>query len=238
MSGRADKVWDWIVAAHDGAGPVSVAAVCRAIVQCLEVDGASVTVVGSLVAREPLFASDVLSARLEELQFTVGEGPGTDEPGSRSPTLIPDLESAAPRWPAFVPGAVDAGARAIFSFPLQIGAIEVGTLSLYRAKPGPLTADELADVLVFADIALRLLLDGASGITGSPDYQPLDGMSDGRAEVHQATGMISVQLGVSLEEAFARLRAHAFGTSIALAAVASAVVSRQLRFDPDPVPGA
>jgi hypothetical protein len=120
---------------------------------------------------------------------------------------------------------------------LQVGAIEVGTLSLYRAEPGQLAAEELADVLVFADIALRLLLDGSSGVTGSPDYRPLDAMSDARAEVHQATGMISVQLGVSLEEAFARLRAHAFAGSSALADVARAVVDRQLRFDPDPVPG-
>ena len=48
------------------------------------------------------------------------------------------------------------------------------------------------------------LLDGSSGVTASPGYRPLDGMSDGRAEVHQATGMIAVQLDVSLEEAFAR----------------------------------
>jgi hypothetical protein len=124
----------------------------------------------------------------------------------------------------------------MFSFPLQIGAIEVGTLSLYRAKPGSLPGEQLADVLIFADIALRLLLDGSSGVTGIPGYQPLDGMSDARAEVHQATGMISVQLGVSLEHAFARLRARAFAGNSALADVASAVVNRELRFDPEPLP--
>ena len=48
----------------------------------------------------------------------------------------------------------------MFSFPLQAGAIAVGALSLYRATPGSLAAEELADLLVFADAALRLLLDG------------------------------------------------------------------------------
>ena len=124
----------------------------------------------------------------------------------------------------------------MFSFPLQAGAIQVGSLSLYRARPGPLAAEELADVLVFADVALRLLLDAASGVTGSPGYRPLDGLSDARAEVHQATGMISVQLGVSLEEAFVRLRAHAFASNAALGDVAAEVVGRQLRFDPGPEP--
>ncbi len=236
MVERAVKVWEWIAAAHEGAGPVSIGALCRAAVRALGMDGASVTAAGGRAAREPLFASDLVSARLEELQFTLGEGPGTDDFGPGSPTLIPDLESAMTRWPGFAPAALAAGARAIFSFPLQAGAIAVGALSLYRARPGSLAAEELADLLVFADAALRLLLDAPFAITGSTAYRPLDGWSDTRAEVHQATGMISVQLGVSLEEAFVRLRAHAFGGNAALADVAAAVVDRQLRFNPDPAP--
>jgi hypothetical protein len=82
-----------------------------------------------------------------------------------------------------------------------------------------------------------LLLDASSGITGSPGYQPLDGVLGARAEVHQATGMISVQLGVSLEEAFVRLRAHAFANGAALGDVAGEVVGRRLRFGPGAAPG-
>jgi hypothetical protein len=126
------------------------------------------------------------------------------------------------------------GARALFAFPLQAGAIRAGVLSLYRAQPGPLTPQQLADALVFADIALQLLLDSPAGI--SPEYRPLDGLSDSRAEVYQATGMISVQLGVSLEEAFVRLRAHAFAVGTPLDDVADDVVSRTLRFHPDADP--
>jgi hypothetical protein len=232
VSDRAVKVWAWIAAAHEGDGPVSVAAVCTAAARHLGVDGASVTVASGRRTSEPLFASDELSARLEELQFTTGEGPGTDEFWLGSPVLIADLDSAVARWPGFVPEAMAAGARAMFALPLQAGAIRVGVLSLYRAVPGPLSAGELADVLVFADIALQLLLDAASGVSGSPGYRPLNGLSDRRAVVHQATGMISVQLGVSIEEALARLRAHAFAASAAVGDVAGDVVSRRLRFNP------
>jgi hypothetical protein len=232
VSDRAVKVWGWIAAAHEGDGPVSVAAVCNAAALRLGVDGASVTAMSGPEAGEPLFASDELSALLEELQFTTGEGPGAEEFGLGAPVLIADLESAAARWPGFVPDAVAAGAQAMFALPLQAGAIRVGVLSLYRTLPGPLSAGQLADVLVFADIALQLLLDASSGISGSPGYQPLNGLSDRRAVVHQATGMISVQLGVSLEEALARLRAHAFAASAALGDVAGDVVDRRLRFDP------
>jgi hypothetical protein len=232
VSERAVKVWAWIAGAHEGDAPVSVAAVCNAAARHLGVDGASVTAMSGPDLREPLFASDELSALLEELQFTAGEGPGADEFWLGAPVLIADLESAAARWPGFVPEAVAAGARAMFALPLQAGAIRVGVLSLYRALPGPLSAGELADLLVFADVALQLLLDAASGTSGSPGYRPLDGLSDRRAVVYQATGMISVQLGVSLAEALARLRAHAFAAGAAVGDVAGDVVSRRLRFDP------
>jgi hypothetical protein len=235
-SERTDRAWARVAAAHEGDGPLSVAALCRAAVRWLAVDGAGVTAMGGLVAREPLSASDELSARLEELQFTTGEGPSADEFAFGSPMLIPDLLSVSARWPGFAPAAVAAGARAMFVFPLQTGAIRVGVLSLYRALPGPLTPGQLADVLVFADIALQMVLDAAAGISRSPEYRPLGGLSDRRAEVYQATGMISVQLGVSLEEAFVRLRAHAYVTSIALGDIAGDVVSRRLHLEPEPRP--
>ena len=231
---RTARVWARIAAAHEDHEPVSVAALCRAAVRCRGVDGAGVTATSGLVAHEPLFASDALSARLEELQFTMGEGPGAEDFEFGSPLLIPDLESVAARWPGFVPAAVAAGARAMFALPLQAGAIRVGVLSLYRAQPGPLNPAELADVLVFADIALQMVLDAAAGITGSPEYRLLDGLSDKRAEVYQAIGMISVQLDVSLEEAFVRLRAHTFASGAALGDTAGDVVNRTLRLDPDP----
>jgi hypothetical protein len=214
---------------------VSLAALCRAAAVQLAVDGASVTALGPAV-REPQCATDELSARLEELLLVTGEGPGADDFMFGSPVLIPDLEPATERWPGFAPAAIEAGARALFAFPLQAGAIRAGVLSLYRAQPGPLAPQQLADALVFADIALQLLLDSSVGIIGSARYQPLDGLSDSRAEVYQATGMISVQLGVSLEEAFVRLRAHAFAAGTPLDEVAGDVVSRMLRFDPDPDP--
>jgi hypothetical protein len=231
-------VWAWIAAARDGDGdaPVSLAALCRAAADGLAVDGASVTAVSGPAVREPLSATDELSVRLEELLLTTGEGPGAEDFRFGSPMLIPDLEPVTGRWPGFAPAAVAAGARALFAFPLQAGAIRVGVLSLYRARPGPLTPQQLADALVFADIALQLILDSSAGINGSSGYQPLDGLSDGRAEVYQATGMMSVQLGVSLEEAFVRLRAHAFAAGLPLGDVVGDVVSRKLRFDPDSGP--
>jgi ANTAR domain len=235
---RAARVWSWITAAGEADMPVSLAGLCRAAVSRLAIDGASVTAVSGAAVSEPLWVTDEVSARLEELLFTTGEGPGVEDFMFGSPMLVPDLEPMTVRWPGFIPAAVAAGARAMFAFPLQAGAIRVGVLSLYRAEPGPLTPQQLADALVFVNIALQLLLDSSSGISRQAAYHPLDGLSDSRAEVHQAVGMISVQLGVTLEEALVRLRAHAFAASTPLGDVASDVVKRLLRFAPDPGPPA
>ena len=60
-----------------------------------------------------------------------------------------------------------------------------------------------------------------------------NGLSSDRAEVHQATGMILVQLGVPAQEAFVRLRGYAFAARRPLAEVARDVVARRLVFTLD-----
>jgi hypothetical protein len=121
--------------------------------------------------------------------------------------------------------------HAIFAFPLQVGAIRIGVLDLYRDTPGPLTTVELADAVAFADTAtvVLLYLQDHPGPDGEPTA--LTGPIDSRAEVHQATGMITVQLGVSLTEALLRLRAHAYDSGQSVTDVAADVVARRLYFD-------
>jgi len=187
--------------------------------------------------------TDAVSERLEELQLTLGEGPGVDASADGAPVLVPDLDAddVAFRWPAFGPAARTAGAAAVFALPLQIGAISVGVMDLYRRRPGPLTAGQLGDALVFADTATVLLLDrqdraaaAAGGGTG-PAGQPRE-LALHRAEIDQATGMLTEQLGVGIEEAFVRLRAYAYAHDRRLADVASELVARTLRMGPGPSP--
>jgi hypothetical protein len=124
----------------------------------------------------------------------------------------------------------------VFALPLQVGAIRVGVLDLYRTRPGPLSPHEFADALAFAETAGMLLLDMAAGV--QPDTAELAWQRDDptahQSQVHQAAGMILVQLGVSAEAAFARLRAYAYAHDRRLGDVARDVVERRLRFDPDP----
>ena len=124
--------------------------------------------------------------------------------------------------------------RALFAMPLQLGAINLGVLDLYRGTPGPLGRPELRDVAAAVDAATLLLL-GAHTRTDAAgrDGHVVDGSEHNRAEVHQATGMVLVQLDIPAQDAFVRLRAHAFAHRRPLADVARDVVARRLVFTTD-----
>jgi hypothetical protein len=119
---------------------------------------------------------------------------------------------------------------------MQIGAISPGVLDLYARVPVRLDAEELADALAFADLATLVLLDTRIGETGGPRGGGVEDLGAYRAEIDQASGMLTVQLGVGIEDAFVRLRAHAYAQGRRLADVAADVVARRLRFPPDAEP--
>jgi len=176
--------------------------------------------------------TDAASALIEELQFTLGEGPCVDAYQQQRPVIEPNLAAAdATRWLAFTPPAVEAGVRAVFGFPLQVGVVRLGALDLYRDRPGPLTDDEHTDALVMADVAARLVLALQAHAAPGTLAAELEAGGTFRFVVHQASGMVSAQLGVSVAEALIRLRAYAFANDRPLAEVADDVVGRRLRFD-------
>ena len=141
-------------------------------------------------------------------------------------------DRAAPvtrRWFAFTPPALDAGVRAVFGFPLQVGTVRLGALNLYRDSPGPLTGGQHADALVVADVAARWVLEAQAGALPGAVAQGLATGADFHFVVHNAAGMVSVQQGISITEALIRLRAYAFSNDRLLADIAEDVVARRLR---------
>jgi hypothetical protein len=178
----------------------------------------------------PLGWSDAVAFRLEDLQQTLGEGPSVEAHESGRSVSEPDLANPRRRrWVAFSTAASDAGARALFSFPLRLGAVRLGALTLYRATSGDLSAQQHADAQAVAEVAVNAILTtqaGAPGDSLSPDLEALAGYS---ATLHQAAGMVSVQLDVGVGEAIVRLRGYAFSINRTLAQVAADIVARRLR---------
>ncbi len=98
--------------------------------------------------------------------------------------------------------------RAIFGFPIQVGAVGIGALNLYRDRPGPLTDDQHADALVVADVAAQAMLILQADAPPGTIAAALDASGDFRYVVHQASGMVAAQLDVSVAQALVRLRAY------------------------------
>lgn len=204
------------------------------VVMCamgVPVTGAGLIVMTDSGPGAMLASTDGPARTMEELQFTLGEGPCVDASTSGRPVLQPDLALTAPaRWPGFAAGALEVGVRAVFAFPLQVGGIRVGVLDLYRDVEGVLTTGELAEALAFADAATSILLHMQGQTRRAGDDARLVTAVDDRAEVHQATGMVSVQAAIVLADALVLLRAHAFAAERPILQVARDVLTRKLSF--------
>lgn len=197
----------------------------------MAVSGAALSILSEGRYSATVCVSDDVAAQLEELHVALGDGPGLDAHRLGLPVVEPDLGDASPdRWPSFTQSALQAGARAVFAFPLRIGAIRVGILDLYRTTPGPLSLSGFGDAVTLAHLGAQAVV--ALSAQAPPDGFPGD-ITDAslRAEVHQATGMISAQLDVGIEEAFVRLQAHTYSTGRRIGEVSDDVVGRRLRFD-------
>ncbi|MEO7754130.1 MAG: ANTAR domain-containing protein [Terracoccus sp.] len=176
----------------------------------------------------------VNSRELENLQFSLAEGPCVEASTSFRPSLEPDLGGAGlRRWPAYAPAAFLLGARAVFALPLQVGAARVGVMDLYRDRPGSLSADALTDAFVFADVALALLLQSRDPDAESSFEAGMDELVAPRLVVYQAQGMVTVDLGVGLSEALLRMRAHAYAVGRSLEDVAQDIVDGSLVLERD-----
>jgi GAF domain-containing protein len=173
-----------------------------------------------------------VSDLIEELQYELGEGPCVDAHNDGLPVLEPDLaDPATPRWLAFSPPALAAGTRAVFGFPLRVGAARLGAMNLYRDRPGKLSDDQHADALVMADVAAQAVLAMQANAPLDTVATELEAGANFHLVEHQASGMVATQLGISVREALVRLRAHAFSHDLGLDEVAESIVARQLRFD-------
>ncbi|MFZ3558468.1 ANTAR domain-containing protein [Streptomyces sp. BH055] len=202
----------------------------------LGVPGVAVSLlVGDGRMSELLWSFPELSGKFEDLQFTLGEGPGPDAVRTGVPVVEPDLTRVrADRWPALLPAAQELGVRGVNCFLLGVGAVRIGVLTVLG--DGTLLSDQqYADAMALSSALTGAVLNGSTLDGDDRDLHAREGFTGGlhRAAVHQATGMISVQLDVPLAQALLRLRAHAYSSGLPLGDVAAEVVARRLRFDDD-----
>lgn len=209
-------------------GP-SLATICRNIVSWLPVSGASVALMSPGSMQGFASATDSVTKVIQDLEFTVGEGPGVDAFSRAKIVLVDDLECFSAHWPLFVPAALALGVRSVCSLPLCSGSMSVGVLNLWSDQPTTLVGTWLQEAHLVAEIVTQMILTLQYESTSESLAWSLE-ISDHRTVVHQATGMISAQLDCDVDEALVRLRAHAFSVGQQIDDVAKRVIRRQLRF--------
>ena len=222
------------VTEHDTAADVGelVQRLCRFVVDEMGLSGCALVLMSGAESASMLAGAGRHARTVTGLQMELGEGPCLHAHASGIPVLLPDLRAEnANRWPTFASAALAVGVHAEFSLPLTVGPAGIGTFDLCRDRPGMLSDEHLADALVVADIARDAVLyqPYASGGPAVPELLATAGTD--RIVIHQATGMIAVQLDDTVANAQARLRAAAFANGRSMYDVAQDVVQRRVRFD-------
>jgi len=217
------------LAREDGNG--EGARLCAVCAEITEMTGAGIMLLTGDTPQGSVCTTNDVSALIEELQYTLGEGPCIDAHRLHAAVIEPNL--AAPstaRWAEFSRSALDAGVRAVFGFPVSVGDVHVGALNLYRDRPGPLTDDQHADAVILANVAARSIIGMQADAAPGAIAPALEASGNFRFVVHQASGMVAAQLDVPVAEALVRLRARAFGSGRSVSDIAADVVARRLRF--------
>lgn len=204
---------------------------CAPFVALLPVTGASISVFGVSGPQLVLCSSDEVATRLEELQFDLGEGPCWVVARTGVSVICADVVGDPhPDWPVFAAEIAGLPVGAVFALPVRMGAVTVGVVELYRSSPGILAdsalsrARSLARTVAAPAVRAAIRSATAESTTESRAAPAI------RREVHQAIGMILIQLEATATEAFARLRAHAFSHGRTVDEVAADVVARRLDF--------
>ena len=172
--------------------------------------------------------SDETLEKLEQLQIELDEGPCLLAYRTAEQVIAADLRED-PRFRRFGPLAIDAGMRAVYSFPLTIqGTTPIGAFNLYRSSPGPLTEEQTTVGQVFAEVASAFIVHAREDDHRALLNRQLQTALDSRVLIEQAKGYVRAMCGVDVNTAFEGLRRYARNHSMRLAAVANQVLEGEL----------
>lgn len=211
---------------------------CQAVSVEAGTTAATITMGNPADASAVITASDPVARQWAETEFGVGEGPAHSAWTHGRPVLIDELGGPHDgAWPGYANASIPAGLRAVFAFPLRVGAARVGVLTLFRDSTGALAGPALNMCLTMAELATEKLLHADDGRDDAALHQELDNVLSIRSEVYQAQGMVAVALGIGLGDALARLRGEAFHSNRELVDVAIDIVHNGLSLEDDAGPG-
>ncbi len=226
---RLIAIYDHMARLDREGGGESLCIVAKNIVQ---LSGAGISLDAGDAPITPFCASDEVARLLLNLEVTLGEGPCITSLRSEAAVDEPDLSAPiGDDLLLYAPLALAIGARAVFGFPVRIGAIQFGALGLYRDQPGELSESQRSDGYLMASVIGRSVLAMQSGADRGNLSAELRNSTTFEFSVHQATGMVAVQGAMSIKDALVTLRMHAYTSDMSLEELAALVVARQIHYE-------
>ncbi len=198
--------------------------------RCVELLGAAGTgiLLGDVHGHLQMIAASSEQAQLLELfQLQNQEGPCLDCYRSGRPVVHPDLATANP-WPRFGAVALKAGLPSVHAFPMRLRDRVVGTLNLFMADARPLSTADVAVAQALAHAASIAILQDHAARDSRTSVGQFQHALNSRVAIEQAKGVLSERAGITMDEAFARLRAHARSHNLKLSSLAASLVDRSL----------
>jgi hypothetical protein len=205
---------------------------CRVLADGLPADAVTLSLLTDTPARQLLCASNDMATALEEVQFTVTEGPCITAAADGKVVHLTRLAEETGRWPLFVAALrekrPDIGA--VHAFPLWLGDYVLGSMDLACRDPAGMPADAVAEAAEAVEAvclalipAQRLLLEDDE----SPPWEPADVIRAHWSTTHRAVGVVAARHNTGVDDALALMRARAFATGRTLAEVTAAILASE-----------
>jgi hypothetical protein len=194
-----------------------------------------VTAAGVLLA-DPRGVLRVAAASSEEVrllelfQLQSDEGPCLDCYHSAQPTGAADLAAAHQKWPRFAAAGLEAGFRSVQAVPMRLRNEAVGALNLFSVGSGEMSQQSLRMGQALADVATIGLLHERSIRRGDTLNEQLQAALNSRVIIEQAKGRLAERLGLTMDAAFAALRAQARNNNQRITEVARHVINGDPRY--------
>ncbi|MFI9771223.1 GAF and ANTAR domain-containing protein [Streptomyces sp. NPDC052415] len=203
--------------------------VCTAVCEGLGVDGATLSLLTDTPSRQLLAASDDAALLLEEIQFTVLEGPCITAAQTGEPVAVDDLRQQLTPWPLFGAMACEKlpEVGSVYALPLFFGDYVLGSVDLLARRPHALDesaleqASHVADAVTAALIPTREIL-----LTGNdaPAWEPEQVVRAHWFDTSRAVGAVAARRRISPEDALALMRAEALRTGRTLADITTDIL--------------
>ena len=204
--------------AHDE--PVTAQTIAERAVDLIpDADMISVTIRARRGRFVTLAATDELARQLDELQYTLGEGPCLEAATAAEWLVSGDVGSDG-RWPSWGPRAAEHGMRSLLSVQLLDHDRPIGALNLY-ARGGRVFSDREA-----VDLTVLYATHAAIALTATREVTGLNSALHSRHLIGAAQGILMERYGISLDRSFELLRRYSSQLNIPLATIAADLVER------------